>query len=50
MEIENSKNLQKPQNDDNDNNHIQNRLYGSRHRDESVDEPEKHTDNDKDYD
>jgi hypothetical protein len=47
---ENSKNVQQPQNDGNDHNGIQNRLYGSRHRDESVDEPEKNTNHDKGYD
>jgi hypothetical protein len=36
--IKNSK-VQEPQNDGNDDNGIQNRLYGSRHRDEPVDNP-----------
>jgi hypothetical protein len=46
---ENSKNAQEPQ--DNGNNHdgVQDRLDGARHRDESVDEPEKNTNNDQDH-
>jgi hypothetical protein len=46
--IENSKNLQEPQDHDYDHNNIQNRLYGPRHRDESVDEPQNNTNHDKD--
>jgi hypothetical protein len=37
--IENTENVQEPQNHDNDHNGIQNGLDGSRHGDESVDKP-----------
>jgi hypothetical protein len=46
--IENSKNLQEPQDHDNDHNGIQYRLYGPRHWDKSVDEPQNNTNHDKD--
>jgi hypothetical protein len=46
--IENSKNLQEPQNHNNDHNDIQDSFYGSSHRDESVDEPQNNTNHDKD--
>jgi hypothetical protein len=46
---ENSKNVQEPQ--DNDNNHdgIQDRLNGTRHWYESVDKPKNNTSHDQDY-
>jgi hypothetical protein len=43
-----SKNIQEPQDDDNDHNGIQNRFYGSRHGDEAVDDPKSHTDHNQD--
>jgi hypothetical protein len=46
---ENSKNLQEPQNHNNNHNDIQNRLYGPSHWDEPVDEPQDKTNHDKDY-
>lgn len=46
---ENSKNAQEPQDNGNDHDGIQDHLYGTRHRDESVDEPEKNTNYDKDH-
>jgi hypothetical protein len=41
-----SKNIQKPYHHGNDDNGIQNRLYRSRHGNESVDEPEQNTNHD----
>jgi hypothetical protein len=46
---ENTKNAQEPQNHGNDHDGIQNRLYGTRHGDEPVDEPEKNTHHDQDH-
>jgi hypothetical protein len=46
---ENSKNAQEPQDNGNDHDGIQDHLDGTRHRDESVDEPEKNANYDKDH-
>jgi hypothetical protein len=46
---ENSKNAQKPQDNSNNNDSIQDRLNGTRHWYESVDEPENNTNDDQDY-
>jgi hypothetical protein len=46
---ENSKYLEEPQNHSNDNQGIQNRFNGSRHGNEAIDEPEKHTNHDQDH-
>jgi len=45
MVTEYSEKVKKPQNHNNDHNNIQNCLYGTSHWDESVDEPEKNTNN-----
>jgi hypothetical protein len=46
---ENSKDAEEPQDNCNDNDGIQDRLNGTRHRDKSVDEPENNTYHDQDY-
>ena len=46
---ENSKNVQEPEDNDNDHDGIQDRLDRARHWDESVDEPENNTGHDQDY-
>jgi hypothetical protein len=45
----NSKNAQKPQDNSNNNDSIQDRLNGTRHWYESVDEPKNNTNHDQDY-
>jgi hypothetical protein len=44
-----SKNIQEPQDHDNDHDGIQDRLNGARHRYESIDEPEKYSNHDQGY-
>jgi hypothetical protein len=46
---ENSKDAEEPQDNCNDNDGIQDRFNGTRHRDKSVDEPENNTYHDQDY-
>jgi len=47
--IEKSKNIQEPQNYDNDHNAIQDRLDGSRHRHVAINQPEENTNHDQDH-
>jgi len=44
-----SKNIQEPQNYDNDYNTIQDRLDRSRHRHVAINQPEEHTNHDQDH-
>jgi hypothetical protein len=46
---DNPKSAQKPQDNNDDHNNVQDRLDGTRHGDETVDEPEKNADHDEDY-
>jgi hypothetical protein len=46
---EKSKNIQKPQNHDNDHDSIQNRLNGSCHRYVAINQPEENTHHDQDH-
>ena len=45
-----SKNLEQPDNNGNDNDGVQNGLYGSGHRYIAVDQPKQNSDYDQDYD
>ena len=47
--MQNSKNVQEPQNDENHHHGIQDRLDGSGHRNKAIDEPEKYTHHDENF-
>jgi hypothetical protein len=46
---DNPKSAQEPQDNNNDHNNVQDRFDGARHGDETVDEPEKNANHNKDY-
>jgi hypothetical protein len=47
--MEQSKDIEEPQNHENDHESIQDRLNGARHRNEAIDEPEKNTNHDQNH-
>jgi hypothetical protein len=47
--MEQSKDIQEPQNYENDHDSIQDRLNGARHRYEAIDEPEQNTNHDQNH-